>query len=310
MPRVIIRFARPEFRATGLVCRRQVKVYSATNRVVIVMSIDHGDVAEVTRFWVLPALGYSVGTILENISGSFLEHLQVFIVKAGDWRIRKEKQISCMNGRGDQQSQQHGHDPEKFIHSVPPVTVLFQLMKHNLRGRHAYNVMQTKAVRGSDMRVEFFPSENFRELAETTFASLRSGILAALPYAVVEHVGSTVIPGCLTKGDLDLSIVVSQRQFSHALAILDTLFAPNTGSDRNTEFAAFVDDNYQLPVGLQLVAAGTEADTFVSWRGLLLKSAGTVERYNRLKSRHQGGDMDRYRTEKSEFIEAELARLE
>jgi len=159
------------------------------------------------------------------------------------------------------------------------------------------------------MHVEFFPSEDFREIAETAFVNLRSSILAALPYAAVEHVGSTAVPGCLTKGDLDLSIVVSQQQFPQALVILDATFEPNTGSDRNTEFAAFVDNSYQLPVGLQLAVAGTEADSFVAWRELLLKSADTVERYNHLKSKHQGGDMEQYRAEKSAFIEAALRSM-
>ena len=154
--------------------------------------------------------------------------------------------------------------------------------------------------------MEFAPSENYQTLAEEIFSELRTEIGEVLPNAAIEHIGSTAVPNSLTKGDLDLVISVTRQQFSQALKILDSMFLPNTGSDRNDEFAAFVLEGKKLPVGIQLVAAGSEADMFVAWRDLLLESPDILKRYNQLKASHQGSQMDQYRADKSAFIENEL----
>ena len=154
--------------------------------------------------------------------------------------------------------------------------------------------------------MKFAPSENYQAAAEKIFSELRGKIREKLPSATIEHIGSTAIPNCLTKGDLDLVVSVSQQQFPHALETLDSMFCPNTGSDRNREFAAFVLEGQELPVGIQLVAAGLGGDTFVAWRELLLESQDILKRYNELKASHRGSQMDQYRADKSEFIENEL----
>ncbi len=154
--------------------------------------------------------------------------------------------------------------------------------------------------------MKFAPSENYQAAAEKIFSKLREKIRARLPSATIDHIGSTAIPNCLTKGDLDLVVSVSQQQFPHALKTLDSMFSPNTGSDRNNEFAAFVLEGEELPVGIQLVAIGLGADNFVLWRELLLESPDILDRYNQLKESHQGSQMEQYRVKKSEFIEEEL----
>lgn len=55
-------------------------------------------------------------------------------------------------------------------------------------------------------RMRFVGEETIRTLARSVAERHRDRILAWLPGALVEHVGSTAVPGALTKGDVDLVV--------------------------------------------------------------------------------------------------------
>ena len=128
-----------------------------------------------------------------------------------------------------------------------------------------------------------------------------------LPAAAIEHVGSTSIPETVTKGDLDVCVLVDQTEFKVADGILAGHFARNIGSDQTESLSSFVDLSRRVPVGIQLVARGGAEDLFVRWRDLLRASPPLRDAYSDLKRRWHGRSHGEYRLAKSEFIERTLA---
>ncbi|WP_349609496.1 MULTISPECIES: GrpB family protein [Cupriavidus] len=141
------------------------------------------------------------------------------------------------------------------------------------------------------------------------FRSLRPRLAAVLPPdAAIEHVGATAVSGCLTKGDLDISVQVGPEAFAAADLALSGLFERNTGSVRTDSFSAFKCDEVRPPVGIQLVVRGAPLDVFVRFRDSLLADPALIERYNALKRSQEGAEMRAYRAAKSAFIASVLGR--
>lgn len=158
----------------------------------------------------------------------------------------------------------------------------------------------------TDERVRFAGEAQFRDAVRHAFNEHRRAIAELLPGARVEHVGSTAVPGSLTKGDLDLCVLVPPAEFAAADARLAGRYARNLGSIHTAEFAAFTADGGTVDVGIQLVAAGSEWDTFVRWRDRLRADPELRLAYDELKRRFHGEPMNAYRAAKSAFIHQAL----
>jgi GrpB-like predicted nucleotidyltransferase (UPF0157 family) len=154
--------------------------------------------------------------------------------------------------------------------------------------------------------VDFRPETDFRAAIAAEIARHRAQIETALPDADVEHIGSTAVPGALTKGDLDLLVRVAGDRFSDAVAALGAIYAVHQGENWTTRFASFKQvPEGGVPVGVQLVVAGgTDDRLFTEWRDRLSADPALLERYNDLKSSHAGDDPDTYIEAKASFIEA------
>lgn len=151
-------------------------------------------------------------------------------------------------------------------------------------------------------RVVFGNEEEFRDAARRAYEEHHRTLRPLLPGARIEHVGSTAVPGSVTKGDLDICVIVEPADFSQADALLAGRCARNLGSIHTTSFAAFTVDGGAIDVGIQLVVAGSEWDTFVRWRDLLRSHPALRRAYDELKRRYDGRPMDDYRAAKSTFI--------
>ena len=146
-------------------------------------------------------------------------------------------------------------------------------------------------------------------LADRAFANLAATLNARLPGSVtVEHIGATAVPGSLTKGDLDICVLVDAGDFPAVDAILAAMYARNTGSIHTGFFAAFSKEDAHPPLGIQLVERGSDLDVFVAFRDALRADAALVDAYNALKKQHILGDADAYRAAKSTFIASVLAK--
>ncbi len=128
-----------------------------------------------------------------------------------------------------------------------------------------------------------------------------------LPGAEIEHVGSTAVPGLLTKGDIDIQVRVPQNAFAQSEQILSAYYPRNENSVRTSDFASFKNAAATPPLGIQLTAAGGQFDVFSKLRDLLRDHPYLIEDFNALKQRHEGRPMEEYRAAKSQWIEALLS---
>ena len=154
--------------------------------------------------------------------------------------------------------------------------------------------------------VHFVDEGDVRQAVLLVFDELRSRVATLLPEAEIEHVGSTSTPVALTKGDLDICVLVERSDFLEADRLLAEHFARNVGSDQTDSLSSFVDDSKAVAVGVQLVVRGGREDFFVRWRDLLRRSPDVLSAYNELKRQWHGRPHDGYRRAKSRFIESHL----
>jgi GrpB-like predicted nucleotidyltransferase (UPF0157 family) len=145
-----------------------------------------------------------------------------------------------------------------------------------------------------------------RELVAAIFARQRAELEGMLPGARIEHVGSTAVPGALTKGDLDICVIVPGAEFERASGVLANRFEihqPENWSATLASFTAPREDGFD--VGVQLVPAGSADELhFVGWRDRLRADPELRARYDELKLRHQTDGIDAYRAAKERLIRA------
>ncbi|GIM47285.1 hypothetical protein DNHGIG_28340 [Collibacillus ludicampi] len=143
----------------------------------------------------------------------------------------------------------------------------------------------------------------FYDKVEILFKQQKERIKELLPDADVQHVGSTAIPGTITKGDLDIQVRVTADVFPDAVKTLTKLYELNDGSIQTDCFRAFKDDTFDPPLGVQLTVIGSEHDIFYKIRDVLLNNPMYRKQYNELKRQYEGKDMDDYRSAKRLFFE-------
>jgi GrpB-like predicted nucleotidyltransferase (UPF0157 family) len=159
--------------------------------------------------------------------------------------------------------------------------------------------------------VRIRPEADIRAAAQAAFETHRERIFELLPEAEIEHVGSTSIPGALTKGDVDLLVRVEDDAFAGASATLQEQYAVHQPENWTPTYASFKDPETSDPsVGVQLAVTGSADDAlFGPFREALIRDPALLAEYNELKLRHDGDDYERYTEVKGEFVERVLARL-
>ncbi|HYH87883.1 MAG TPA: GrpB family protein [Solirubrobacteraceae bacterium] len=157
--------------------------------------------------------------------------------------------------------------------------------------------------------VRIRPAAELRLAVAAAIAAHSARIGAALPGVEIEHVGSTAIPGALTKGDLDLLVRVPATRFAAAVAALRDRYAVHQPENWTPTYASFVDgDSHDPPVGVQLAVAGSSDDAlFAPFRDALIADPALLAQYNALKLSLDGAEYDRYTDAKGAFVERVLA---
>ncbi len=150
--------------------------------------------------------------------------------------------------------------------------------------------------------VSFKPVSQFQYLANKVFVEQKSKVLENLPFAEVEHIGSSSIPNSLTKGDLDINIRVQKEDFSASVGALKEMYEINQSENWTDSFASFKDSSLEIDFGAQLTVIGSLDDKFVAQRDLLLNHPELVEELNHLKRSFEGKSMDDYRKAKYDFF--------
>jgi ubiquinone/menaquinone biosynthesis C-methylase UbiE/GrpB-like predicted nucleotidyltransferase (UPF0157 family)/8-oxo-dGTP pyrophosphatase MutT (NUDIX family) len=120
------------------------------------------------------------------------------------------------------------------------------------------------------------------EVAQQVAATFRSH----LPAALVEHIGSTSVPGCAGKGIVDLMLLYPDGQLAAARDVLDALgFQRQTGrvpfpEDRPMRTGSLVHDGTTFLLHLHVIAASSpEADELRRFRDRLGADADLVAAY-------------------------------
>jgi GrpB-like predicted nucleotidyltransferase (UPF0157 family) len=150
--------------------------------------------------------------------------------------------------------------------------------------------------------------EEIRGRVAEVFGRRREELEGMLPGARVEHVGSTAVPGSLTKGDLDICVIVEGAEFERASSVLAESFEIHQPENWSGTLASFTAPSEAgIDVGVQLALAGSADELhFVGWRDRLRADPGLRARYDELKRRHQDDGIDAYRVAKERLILASV----
>ena len=120
-------------------------------------------------------------------------------------------------------------------------------------------------------------------------------------------VGGSSLPGALTRGDVDLHLLVGPADFARTVRRLRRWYAvvhPEIWGPTLATFAVPA----ELPTGLAVTPAGSEHDLRFtrSWQ-LLAADPGLLAAYNAVKAGYDGSDERAYEQRKSAFFD-ELVR--
>lgn len=158
--------------------------------------------------------------------------------------------------------------------------------------------------------MQLLKPEHYQPAAAARYARIAATVLAVLPLARLEHVGASAIPGALSKGDLDICVVVAAGAHAAAVAVLQGLgYAVKADTLRTAELCMLQAEGDADAVALQVVAAGSKFEFFMHFRDALRADAQLVAAYNRVKQEAAALAPQRYRQEKAKFIEQVLQSL-
>jgi len=157
--------------------------------------------------------------------------------------------------------------------------------------------------------VTFKHEKSFRNQAEKVFEKHKKKINEIIPTAEIHHVGSTAIPGSITKGDVDLHVRVEESDFSKAKEMLAQVYEINKGSTQTDYFCAFEEDEELLPVGIQLSIKGSELDFFWTVTLFLKDNDYFLNKYNKIKNSLKVNQWMRIERRKANYLKRFFHRL-
>lgn len=147
----------------------------------------------------------------------------------------------------------------------------------------------------------------YQEQAVSIFTAVASKVSRLLPDAQLEHIGASAIPGAVSKGDLDICVLVAPQAHAQAVQTLEAAgYAIKADTMRTPALCMLLSPRSDMDVALQVVAKGSEFEFFLHFRDALRADPSLVEQYNQLKTRFATRGEERYRAEKSRFITAVL----
>ena len=80
------------------------------------------------------------------------------------------------------------------------------------------------------------PEALTRSRALALFRRSQAELCELVPWARVEHIGSTAVPGSVTKGDVDIAVQVRAEDFERSERVLAERYTRNLGSDQTEDF--------------------------------------------------------------------------
>ncbi|WP_373883069.1 GrpB family protein [Acinetobacter pittii] len=148
----------------------------------------------------------------------------------------------------------------------------------------------------------FLEPEQYQQRCAQLFNSYQKDISTLLPFAKIEHIGSSAIPNAISKGDLDIYIEVMPEQFEFAIEQLKTLNFIEKQNTLRTHELCMLESLNNDDVAFQIVVTDSVFTFFLAFKNKLINSPTLVNEYNELKLQCSHLDPDQYRTIKSDFI--------
>ncbi len=146
------------------------------------------------------------------------------------------------------------------------------------------------------------PYSEIQDQIESTFNWLETEIRVLLPAAIIEHIGSSSVPGSLTKGDVDVMVQVDNESFTEAKEALDTKFSYNPEMPPEEQFVSYSGEYQGVDFGIQLVSGDDDQFEFIRWREALRADSELLRAYNEAKQARAHLSMEEYREAKSALI--------
>ncbi|MPS60365.1 MULTISPECIES: GrpB family protein [Acinetobacter] len=157
--------------------------------------------------------------------------------------------------------------------------------------------------------MNFLEPEQYQQNCVHLFNSYKKNISSLLPFAKIEHIGSSAIPNAISKGDLDIYIEVMPDQFEFTIEQLKTLNFIEKQNTLRTHELCMLESMNDDEVAFQIVVADSVFTFFLTFRNKLIDSPLLVHEYNQLKLQCSHLDPDQYRAIKSDFINRVLNHL-
>lgn len=148
----------------------------------------------------------------------------------------------------------------------------------------------------------FLEPEQYQQRCTQLFNSYQKDISTLLPFAKIEHIGSSAILNAISKGDLDIYIEVIPEQFKFAIEQLKTLNFIEKQNTLRTDELCMLESLNNDDVAFQIVVTDSVFTFFLAFKNKLINSPTLVNEYNELKLQCSHLDPDQYRTIKSDFI--------
>lgn len=149
--------------------------------------------------------------------------------------------------------------------------------------------------------------EEYSSKVNLIFKKLKLELLNILPFARVEHIGSSSVLSSLSKGDLDVFVGVEQEVFEEAIELVKTIgFTEKTNTFRSNELCMLITDKYNYDVAVQIVVNGSEFEDFIKFRDSLRSDSKLVQAYNDIKVEASVLSEEEYRAKKAGFIQRVL----
>lgn len=155
----------------------------------------------------------------------------------------------------------------------------------------------------------FLEPEQYQQRCAQLFNSYQKDISTLLPFAKIEHIGSSAIPNAISKGDLDIYIEVIPEQFEFVIEQLKTLNFIEKQNTLRTHELCMLESLNNDDVAFQIVVTDSIFTFFLTFKNKLISSPTLVNEYNQLKLQCSHLDPDQYRTIKADFINRVLSHL-
>jgi GrpB-like predicted nucleotidyltransferase (UPF0157 family) len=152
--------------------------------------------------------------------------------------------------------------------------------------------------------------ERHRAQARAVYDDNELLLSAILPAARFEHVGASAVPGALSKGDLDICVLMARESFHEALGVLgEAGFTLRSRPDRAAPRHILAAPLGEMPLMVHLVEEGRTTDPLIAFRDALRADPALVERYNAVRLEAAARGATAYRAAKAGFIADVLERL-